>query len=72
MRLTTTTRRSSERSTCCRSSRPASWSSPRAGRIVREQVLALERAGVDAILVAELAQSADFAAALADLVGDGE
>jgi indole-3-glycerol phosphate synthase len=41
-------------------------------RIAREQVLALERAGVDAILVAELAQSADFASALADLVGDGE
>ncbi len=38
-------------------------------RIVREQVVALERAGVDAILVAELAQSPDFAATLTALIG---
>ena len=38
-------------------------------RIVsREQVLALERAGVDAILVRELARDPDFAAALEELV----
>jgi indole-3-glycerol phosphate synthase len=38
-------------------------------RIVsREQVLALERAGVDAILVAGLARDPDFAAALEELV----
>jgi indole-3-glycerol phosphate synthase len=38
-------------------------------RIVREQVLALERAGVDAILVADVAPGGDFAAALAGLIG---
>jgi indole-3-glycerol phosphate synthase len=38
--------------------------------IVREQVLALERAGVDAILIADVALGGDFAAALAELVGD--
>ena len=38
-------------------------------RIVsREQVLALERAGVDAILVRDLARDPDFAAALEELV----
>jgi indole-3-glycerol phosphate synthase len=38
-------------------------------RIVsREQVLALERAGVDAILIAGLAGDPDFAAALEELV----
>lgn len=40
--------------------------------IVREQVLALERAGVDAVLVAELAAGSDFAERLAALVGNGE
>ena len=38
-------------------------------RIVREQLLALERAGVDAILVAEIAVGGDFRAGLAELVG---
>jgi indole-3-glycerol phosphate synthase len=38
-------------------------------RIVREQLLALERAGVDAILVADIAVGGDFRAALAELVG---
>lgn len=38
-------------------------------RMVREQVLALERAGVDAILIADVAPGGDFASALADLVG---
>jgi indole-3-glycerol phosphate synthase len=38
--------------------------------IVREQVIALERAGVDAILIADVALGGDFAAALAELVGD--
>jgi indole-3-glycerol phosphate synthase len=37
--------------------------------IVREQVIALERAGVDAILIADVALGGDFAAALAELVG---
>ncbi len=40
--------------------------------LVREQALALERAGVDAILVADVATGRDFARALADLVGDAE
>ncbi|HEY7198128.1 MAG TPA: hypothetical protein VH306_13160 [Gaiellaceae bacterium] len=40
------------------------------GPIVREQVLALERAGVDAILATQLAGAGDFAGALADLVGE--
>jgi indole-3-glycerol phosphate synthase len=39
-------------------------------RIVREQLLALERAGVDAVLVADLAVGGDFRAALAALVGE--
>jgi indole-3-glycerol phosphate synthase len=38
--------------------------------IVREQVIALERAGVDAILIADVALGGDFAASLAELVGD--
>ena len=38
-------------------------------RIVREQLLALERAGVDAILVADIAGGGDFRAGLAELVG---
>jgi indole-3-glycerol phosphate synthase len=37
--------------------------------IAREQVLALERAGVDAILISDVALGGDFSAALADLVG---
>lgn len=37
--------------------------------IVREQVVALERAGVDGILVADVALGGDFASALAELVG---
>jgi indole-3-glycerol phosphate synthase len=40
--------------------------------LVREQALALERAGVDAILVADVATGQDFARALADLVGHAE
>ena len=40
--------------------------------LVREQARALERAGVDAILVADVATGRDFARALADLVGDPE
>jgi indole-3-glycerol phosphate synthase len=40
--------------------------------LVREQAVALERAGVDAILVADVATGRDFARALADLVGDAE
>jgi indole-3-glycerol phosphate synthase len=39
--------------------------------IVREQLLALERAGVDAILVSDLAVGGDLRAALAELVGRG-
>ncbi len=39
-------------------------------RIVREQLFALERAGVDAVLVAELAGDGDLRAALAELVGN--
>jgi indole-3-glycerol phosphate synthase len=39
-------------------------------RIVREQLLALERAGVDAVLVSDLAVGGDFRAALAALVGE--
>jgi indole-3-glycerol phosphate synthase len=38
-------------------------------RIVREQLLALERAGVDAVLVADVAVGGDFRAALTALVG---
>jgi indole-3-glycerol phosphate synthase len=38
--------------------------------ISREQVIALERAGVDAILIADVAPGGDFAAALGDLLGD--
>jgi indole-3-glycerol phosphate synthase len=38
-------------------------------RILREQLLALERAGVDAVLVADVAVGGDFRAALAALVG---
>jgi len=40
--------------------------------LVRQQAIALERAGVDAILVADVATGRDFARALADLVGDVE
>lgn len=40
--------------------------------LVREQAVALERAGVDAILVADVATGRDFARALADLVGGRE
>ena len=40
--------------------------------LVREQALALERAGVDAILVAHVATGRDFVRALADLVGHAE
>jgi len=40
--------------------------------LVREQALALERAGVDAILVADVATGRDFARALAELVGETE
>jgi indole-3-glycerol phosphate synthase len=40
--------------------------------LVREQAVALERAGVDAILVADVATGRDFARALSDLVGDKE
>ena len=40
--------------------------------LVRQQAVALERAGVDAILVADVATGQDFARALADLVGDVE
>lgn len=36
--------------------------------VAREQVVALERAGVDAVLVRDLARGADFSAALAELV----
>lgn len=40
------------------------------GRVVtREQVLALERAGIDAIVVQDLARSTDFASAVEELVG---
>ena len=39
--------------------------------IVREQLMALERAGVDAILVSDLAVGGDLRAALAELVGRG-
>jgi indole-3-glycerol phosphate synthase len=39
------------------------------GWIVREQLLALERAGVDAVLVSDLAADGDFRAALAGLIG---
>jgi indole-3-glycerol phosphate synthase len=38
--------------------------------ISRVQVIALERAGVDAILIADVAPGGDFAAALGDLLGD--
>ena len=38
-------------------------------RIVREQVVALERAGVDALVVADAASGEDFARTLADLGG---
>jgi indole-3-glycerol phosphate synthase len=38
--------------------------------VAREQVVALERAGIDAILVHDLGPAAEFSAALAELVGD--
>ena len=44
-----------------------------AGVVAREQVVALERAGVDAILVGgNLLRETDFAAALAELTGRAE
>ena len=37
----------------------------------REQVLALERAGVDAVIVRDLASGPEFGEAIRALVGDG-